>query len=454
MSSMFFTGCASNWSYHWEKGSEQKRQDDTGKTKTDVNIRLEISEQGAGNPQTGYVFDIKKDVSSANYREFETERYAIDKEYRTSKSQKGNWAYPISGIPVLAGLIGGFIWGYNLGGSDSDYEDESFDPRLFYGVGGAVLGSGAGMLVSIPIYLGIASIEKGERTEYAGNSRRRSLSTKEDWILQSRETESSGVPASGIPLILSSSTLTLNSMGQEGKKISVPSNSIGSIKVKIVRGLENWSSDKSTLISRLDSDKRSQSIKLTARPAILANLLSYVKPESPSFEIKTDVIKGSEYAEVNNAKKTIYLSGYGVPSNAFETACEEFIDQEINSHIKRVQISFKDMDSRDGISKTSILCETESRTTQSLLSYYFEPELVQQYADHVDDFESGAFTRSTSGNGVLAASLYVPCLLTINMTHPKYGTVKQEIYLTEGSVSKVVFVPKTGSGRSIKVEDL
>jgi len=457
VSSMLFTGCASKWSYNWDLGSEQTKKEYTGQMRTELTIDLSISEQSTGSPAKGYTFEIRKDVKSANYKQERKEYYRIDREYRTRPDTKEKVKKGFTAGGAIAGMLGGIVH-FALIADDKGWTDEDasfgkdlegFGALMGLMVGWGLVGAGVGYLIGYPVSAG----SPGAKTEYTGDTRRRSLSTDHDWILSNRDTRSTGVSAPDVPVRISSSTLIMNASGQEGKQINIPSNALGVVKVKITGGLENWSEDRSRLISHLESDNRIKSIKLTARPAVLANLLDQVKSESHSFKLQTALDKGTEYVAVNNAEKTVYLSGYGVSSRAFESACDAFIDKEVRRHIKKVRITLKDMDSRNGIASVGVSCETESRTPQSLLSNYFDHPLLDQYAANLEEFESGLFSRTTDRNGSLSANLYVPCLLTVNMTHPDYGTVKQEIFLTEESTAKLVYVPKTGTGGSVRVED-
>lgn len=443
-SSMLFTGCASNWRYSWDLGSEQSSKEDTGQTKTEKTIDLSISEQGAGSPSLGYSFEIHKDVRNASYRKQRTEWYSTDQQYRHRENNREESAQAGAAIGALSLGAAGVIWVYAKNPNPGDKGANALAATLLGVLGvcvGALVGYGIGSAAGTP-----------EKTEYTGETRRRSLRSDDDWIISGKNTDATDIPASGIPVVLTSTTLTLRASGQEGKRISIPSNAIGAVNVKITGGLENWSEDRSELISRLESDNRMRSIKLTARPAILANLLEQLKSESHSFKLQSALDKGTDYVAVNNAEKTVYLSGYGVSSRAFETACEVFIGKKVNRHIKRVRVTFKDMDSRSGIAGIAISCETESRTPQSLLSNYFDQPLLDQYTTMVAGFESGSFSRSTSSNGELVADLYVPSLLSVTFTHPAYGTIEQEIYLTEEALLKVLYIPKKGTGGSIRVE--
>lgn len=436
-------GCSAPWHFRYEKvGQELERRSNTGETKEEKILKFTIhsertlfEENSFSTPITQSIrINYLKKEFVENVSNFSEYRYKTSKEREKAANKTGALIMSI-GIPPGVALC---IWGVVRG----DEGLPIFLPGLVLVLG--TYFTGGGFFIWNP----------KEISEQMNEQKERVISSSEDWILTNSITQFENEPAINIPVRIEANHFEFHTIqGYRSKLVDTFTDDKGHVSSQIASEPYNWAFTGHDLLRKVESWETLQYVKSDVSSKVLSFLSEEMYLKEYPITIETIQMPSRDYSKVENDRAEIMIPGVEVHPDAVYSACRTFIDRKINSRIKQATIKLKNIDSHARISLATFEGTIVAPSKQGLLSPYFKEPLMDWASSEVLDYTVGDFSTTSGDDGSIVFSVYVPCTMELEITHPKYYFAKQAISFTEESLEKTIYMAELGTKMRVRVVD-
>jgi len=174
----------------------------------------------------------------------------------------------------------------------------------------------------------------------------------------------------------------------------------------------------------------------------LEEIANSISPKRNIISISTEVKDNK--LEIVNGSKNVSLEFYVLNQEGIDGAIKTFVDKNINSNIKEVKFSLRDMDSRRPITGARLELKSNSPKPEEVVSKYFTGKLAEKALKYITPYnieEAGSYNDS-----MIKFQVYMPATYAIEIIHPDYNFISTDtVKFEEGKLDKVVDMIELGS---------
>ena len=153
---------------------------------------------------------------------------------------------------------------------------------------------------------------------------------------------------------------------------------------------------------------------------------------------------------VKNSSRTFNLEGSQVTDGAIYGMVRQFVNEEINSHIKSLTFIVKDNVTHVPINGSNFEFRLNAPQKDDLAGKYFTQELKKYAKKYIRDYLEGN-TMIGGVPNIASYNIYSPSRIQVEVTNPDYNFVFGVIDIKDKDVEKKVYMKD--KGRKIRVQD-
>ena len=176
--------------------------------------------------------------------------------------------------------------------------------------------------------------------------------------------------------------------------------------------------------------------------SILDEFANSISPKRQNVALSTEV--NSDKLEIVNASKNVSLEFYVLDQEAIDRAINAFVDKNINSNIREVKFSLRNIESHHPITGARLELKSNSPKPEEIVSKYFTGMLAEKALQYVKPYKINE--AESYKDNTLRFSVYVPAEYSVEITHPDYKFINEPaIKFEEGKLDKIVDMVELGS---------
>lgn len=305
------------------------------------------------------------------------------------------------------------------------------EKQIIGGALGFVSGVGLAMLLSGETET--REIATGRTKTESGNSRIENILVGENVIYQNR-------PAGGISVKIgaenSSRYLTTNSEG-----IITMNDALDFLESVNPRFFRNSYSG-IVLENKISTFSLVRQMKPETRDLLMNDLIEAISQKKIIFSMETNEKSAQQNMTIENAHEGFYFTGRELSDEAIYRIVDRFVDEQINSSIKNLGISIKNILTRFPITNSNIVLESNSPSKSDLAGRYFTGELKEFAERNIHDYLIGTISRENLPDS-FSFPIYTPSNIFIEVTNENYIFVSGQFEVRRNT-NKTVYMVDVG----------
>ena len=197
------------------------------------------------------------------------------------------------------------------------------------------------------------------------------------------------------------------------------------------------------LEDRIEKIPLIRQIKPNTLETLMGDLIRAVSPKDVRLTVSTEEESSEEYA-IKNDSRTFNIEGSQITDESIYGIVRQFVDEEINSHIKSLTFVVKDNISHIPIDGSNFEFKLNAPRKEDLAGEYFIQELKDYAQRHIKDYLEGNAIIERVPN-LVSFDIYSPSKIQLEVTNPNYNFVLGVIDLDDKDVEKNVYMVDKGS---------
>ncbi len=192
-----------------------------------------------------------------------------------------------------------------------------------------------------------------------------------------------------------------------------------------------------------------QQIKPRTLETLMDDLVQAISPKDVRLTVSTQE-ESSEGREVRNDSRTFNIEGGQITDESIYGIVRQFVDEEINSHIKSLTFVVKDNISHVPIDDSNFEFRLNAPRREDLAGEYFTQNLKDYAERRINNYiEESAIIGGVPSK--VLSYIYTPSMIQLEITHPDYHFVNGVVVMENEDLEKTVYMVEKGS--MIRVQD-
>ena len=193
-----------------------------------------------------------------------------------------------------------------------------------------------------------------------------------------------------------------------------------------------------------------QQIKPRTLETLMEDLIQAISPKEINIKVETKENPILQYVKIVNDSETFKFKGSQLTDDAIYQVVREFVDEEINSHIKSLTFVVKDNVSHVPIDGSNFDFKLNAPRKEDLAREYFTQDLKNYAQRCIKNYIEGNTMIGDCPSRVFF-DIYAPSMIQVEITNPDYNFVSGGIFMDDEDLEKKVYMVDKGS--KIRVQD-
>jgi hypothetical protein len=329
-------------------------------------------------------------------------------------------------VPLILALLG--FGGGSVAGTFISPKNRELNIILTALAGAGVFGLVGLLFPPVTIGAETRAIKTGTREEYEGTGREEETLAEEKWLYRDKASESIRFGRKGDSNTYRIRDGTLAYITEPNKAIT-----------------------KEKLEEKLYDIPLLQEILPDTRERLRQEFVNAIEEDTDELEIETREPQLVGWEKVKNTSKVLRLVNYKLTNEAIYGILGKFIDKEVNSQIKTLNISVRDYLSHAPVENFSFEVMTDAPTKSKIAERYVTGSLIDFATDRIPDYFAGKKTLKNCTDTV-SLKVFPSSRISFEVTNPKYNFAEGNIDV-RGDMKEVVDMVEKGSKVRIQAEE-
>lgn len=237
--------------------------------------------------------------------------------------------------------------------------------------------------------------------------------------------------------------------GKSFSFLTTKTNEKGIAQVLITETPENWSFTKDQLIDKIKNWYIAKNIKEPAKLILMPFIIKKIKDKEHQIRIKT-IEQSIGNTIINNYGKILYIKGKQIKTDEIYDILKSFIDKEINSKIKPIEITVQEKNSHMELPDVKLEMILQAPAKKDLADDYFTGELLNWAVAQIKNYKTGKFSQYTDRQGKIRFNVYIPSKFRFETKHIKFHAFEKSTTFNKDNLTKILRLIDIGT--KIRIE--